>query len=118
MFMYAIEQNQGNVKGLQKRLSEIVSHMYGCHEQCSGEWCTYSDNPEKSAHNSLPYKKPLRDKNLKEALHKLVQQYIAKADHLAYQGSSQDNESFNNIVTSKAPKARYILYLEHAFKNS
>ena len=106
MFMYAIEQNQGNVEGLQKRLSEIVRHMYGCHEQCSGEWCTYSDNPEKFAHNSLPYKKPLQDKNLSEALHKLVQQYIAKADRLAYQGSSQANESFNNIVASKAPKAR------------
>jgi len=106
MFKYAIDQNQGNIDGLQQRLREIVPHMYGSHDICSEDWCSFKRDPQNFVYSSLPHKKPLTDVPLKEALSKLVDQYISKADRLAFQGSSQANESFNNIVASKAPKAR------------
>ena len=106
MFTYAIEQNQENITGLQTRLREIVPHIFGTHDLCSHEWCSYNENPTNFEYSSLPYKKPLTDAALKLAFESLTEQYINKADRLAHQGSSQANESFNNIVASKAPKAR------------
>ena len=106
MFTYAIEQKQENITGLQTRLREIVPHIFGTHDLCSHEWCSYNENLTNFEYSSLPFKKPLTYAALKLALESLTEQYINKADRLAHKGSSQANESFNNIVVSKAPKAR------------
>jgi hypothetical protein len=48
----------------------------------------------------------LSDQPLRDALGVLLKKYSSKADSLATLGSSQVNENFNEMVASKAPKAR------------
>jgi hypothetical protein len=114
-FMYALMQNQGNPQKLKGRLAQIVPHMYGKHDKCD-KWCAYAKDPDKYnndpsqlKYKKLPFKKPLSCPKLRITLDALVTTYQAKADAVAYLGTSQANESFNNCVASKAPKARYVL---------
>ena len=107
MFTYAFQQKSGDPQGLVQRLDEIVPHIFGSHDNCSPSWCSYNKNPSGFKYHSLPYGRALTDSALRSDLEKLVQQYQNKSELLAHQGSSQANESFNNTVASKAPKARY-----------
>jgi len=74
--------------------------------QC-GTWCKYGTDPT-SCYRSLPYHKPLSDEPLRDALDALIVKYVAKADSLSAIGSSQANESFNQMVSSKAPKNKFV----------
>ena len=111
-FSYGLTQKQGDVDGLRARLDQVVPHMYGEHTACE-DWCAFKKDPAKYDHNpsnfrykSLPYKKPLQCPRLRATLEGMVSVYKNKASSLAVLGSTQANESFNNIVASKAPKSR------------
>lgn len=86
----------------------IIMHLFftGVHDSC-GTWCKYGTDP-KSCYRSLPYHKPLSDEPLWDALDALIVKYVAKADSLSAIGSSQANESFNQMVSSKAPKNKFV----------
>ena len=101
-FAYALHQNQGNPEGLKKALIACKLHPFGDHSQC-GEWCRgVKDKAYK--HNNLPYGKDLKDADLKADLSSFFDNYIAKAKELSDLGSTQNNESFNNMVGVKVPK--------------
>ena len=106
MIMYAIHQKQGDITGLQTRLDQVVPHMFGDHSKCDAVWCGHLKDPTKFSYKSLPFKRAFSNLALKSDLEKLVSQYRAKAEKLAYLGSSQANEAFNTTVASKAPKSR------------
>ena len=103
-FNYMLQQNQGNPSGISNGLIAVVEHMFGNHSSCK-EWCGYLQDPEKYKHCNLPYGKDLSD----EALHKSLTEIFSSLDanKLAFLSSTQSNESFNNTVASKAPKARH-----------
>ena len=61
MFMYPIQQNQGNAEKIRDELGTIVPHIYGDLQHCTGQWCTYKRNPENYRYKSLPHGKPLSD---------------------------------------------------------
>ncbi|XP_062617807.1 uncharacterized protein LOC134279410 isoform X3 [Saccostrea cucullata] len=100
-FMYCIHQNQNREQQLKADFRNIVSHLYGEHHGC-GSWC----KSEKSNYKprNLPYGKPLSCPILRKALEDLFEKYANKASELSALGSTQLNESFNQMVSSKAPK--------------
>lgn len=100
-FMYCVKQNSGNSTKLADDLNKIVPHLYGEHSEC-GTWCK-SDKTNYKPKN-LPYGKPLSDQSLRVALESLMNKYTQKADELVDLGSTQNNENFNHMVASKAPK--------------
>lgn len=71
------------------------------HNAC-GLWCKNKKKDYKP--ENLPYGKPLSCKDFRRALENLFLNYAAKADELADLGSTQVNENFNHMVSSKAPK--------------
>ncbi|XP_024870032.1 uncharacterized protein LOC112453480, partial [Temnothorax curvispinosus] len=87
-------------------LTAVVPHSFGQHDFC-GDWCRSQDAGEKYQHNNLPNGKPLSDSALRLSLTQIFNRYIDCAEKLAECGSSQENESMNNIVASKTPKARH-----------
>ena len=46
---------------------------------------------------------------MKKDLEDIAHSYLDRVDRLVKLGSIQSNESFNNTVTSKAPKNRYVI---------
>ncbi|CAG2250117.1 unnamed protein product [Mytilus edulis] len=106
-FMYAIKggDNEDDIKiGLQR----IVPHIFGSHENCKdADWCSYHQNPEKFMYKSLPNGKPLKSEGLKVELNNLVTKMIGRSNSLNDLGSTQSNESFNQLVSVKAPKSRH-----------
>jgi hypothetical protein len=103
MASYAIKTNKNDPPAIVAALSCIPFHAFGDHTKCNEKWCdknTWSkhlDGPV-DVQGSSTY-----DSNLfavKSAFDKLVE----KAGQLAPNGSTQPNESLNNIITSKAPK--------------
>ncbi|XP_063448530.1 uncharacterized protein LOC134728061 [Mytilus trossulus] len=106
-FMYAIKggDNEDDIKmGLQR----IVPHIFGSHENCKdADWCSYHQNPEKFMYKSLPNGKPLKSEGLKVELNNLVTKMIGRSNSLNDLGYTQSNESFNQLVSVKAPKSRH-----------
>lgn len=106
-FNYAISQNKGNPEGLDISLKAITNHAFGNHDGCIDTWCIFKSNPE-SRYKSLPFGRPLTDESLKLALDQLFETYRKQSQKLAFLGSTQGNEAFNKIVTSKAPKSLHL----------
>lgn len=106
MYTYAIDQCQDRPDDLRVRLQQIVPHVFGDHTLCEASWCGFRKDPHNFAYKSLPYKKPLSDENLKAELVTLTDKLISHVGQVAFLGSSQANESFNNMVAAKAPKNR------------
>lgn len=100
-FTYCIQQNRGQAKQLEAELGKIVPHLYGEHD-CCGTWCRSEQTNYKP--KNLPYGKPLSCSLLRAALVTLINKYASKAEELAVMGSTQENENFNYMVSSKAPK--------------
>ncbi|XP_033759536.1 LOW QUALITY PROTEIN: uncharacterized protein LOC117341782 [Pecten maximus] len=81
-------------------LDRIVPHLYGEHGQY-GTWCK---NKTSYKPKNLPYGKPLSNKQLRCDLEILLRKYAAKANELESLGSTQSNERFIHMVSTKAPK--------------
>ncbi|VDI81031.1 Hypothetical predicted protein [Mytilus galloprovincialis] len=106
-FMYAIKGGETE-DDIKCNLERIVPHVFGSHEKCEDvDWCTYNTNPENFKYKSLPNGKPLTSDGLKEELNSLVRKMISRSESITDLGSTQANESFNQLVSVKAPKARH-----------
>ncbi|CAC5357766.1 unnamed protein product [Mytilus coruscus] len=82
--------------------------MYGDHQYCTESWCGYLKNKENYVHSNLPYGKDLSSASLKSDLENLfIKQMVPQSDKLSKLGSSQANESVNNIIALKAPKTKH-----------
>ncbi|KAF4514002.1 UNVERIFIED_CONTAM: hypothetical protein B566_EDAN018654 [Ephemera danica] len=105
MFGTAIKKNKGNVEAVRKNILAIPEHAFGNHSQCS-DWCDYAANPE-TYHSK--YFQGLG--NTQCPLYMEVKKVFVRLSNFSSQlapcGSTQNNESFNMIVASKAPKARH-----------
>ena len=104
-FAYALHQNKGNPEGVRNAVLNIVQHAYGEHGQCA-DWCQFRKDPS-AKYKSLPGGLALKGDSLRLVLNNVFAIYAQNAEKLAPCGSTLANESFNNSVASKAPKARH-----------
>ena len=105
LFSYVISQNKGDSEGITKGLLSMSLHPFGDQSKCSDKWCVFLQTPtQPRKYRSLPYGRPLNDKNLQEALKKELERYAEQGLKLSSLGSTQANESFNRVVAAKAPK--------------
>ena len=105
-FVYALNQNRGDPTSLKKALDAIPAHMYGDHSDC-GSWCGHHKDPQDYRHKNLPRGKDLTSSDLRVDLTSVLAIYSSNSNKLANHRSSQVNESFNEMVASKAPKSRH-----------
>lgn len=106
-FSYMVSQNKGNVSGIENGLKALVGHLFGDHECWSSSWCGYQRD-KAYQHSNLPYGIDLTSQDLKKDLEKLfLGNLMNQAKKLANLSSSQANESLNNTIASKAPKAKH-----------
>ena len=106
MFGYALKQNKNDAAGVRAALRSIVPHAFGDHGLC-GSWCGATQAPDSYRHHGLPHGKDLKSDSLRNAMNKEFDVWVSQAARLAPLGSSQPNESLNNTVCSKAPKAQH-----------
>ena len=105
-FSFAVRTSKDNADGVRQNLLCIVPHAFGCHDNC-GAWCGYAKDPASYRHKSLPGGKDLAGDSLKRDLEHIFTRAAQNADKFAPCASTSENESFNNIVCSKAPKSRH-----------
>jgi hypothetical protein len=102
-----INKCQGSASALAASLQNVPEHIFNKHDGCSPEWCKYYMDPQN--YKSKYLAKSLGDhgcplyKDLCACFDKLVR----KSEELAIGGSTQSCESFNNTVSSKAPKNKH-----------
>ena len=106
-FNYMWQQNRGNSDRIKEGLNAIPFHPFADHQFCSDNWCGYLQDPEGYRYKSLPYCRPLTDLALQADLKKIFHKLVPQAEKLANLESTQANESLNNSIASKAPKARF-----------
>ena len=87
-------------------IESIIPHAFGEHESC-GSWCQFLTDPDTYKHKSLPKGLDLKGEALQGDLTVIFSSFAKNAEKLAPCGSTLSNESFNNTVASKAPKARH-----------
>lgn len=104
-FAIAIKKNRGNAKNIALALQAIVPHAYNNHSQC-GDWCEGITN-KNYVSKYLPQGKFLTDLDLKIHLTSLINKYVCNTEKISQCGSTQINESMNEIVASKCPKTRH-----------
>ncbi|XP_062588881.1 uncharacterized protein LOC134250534 isoform X2 [Saccostrea cucullata] len=104
-FNYMVSQNQGSPSGIEKGLTALSSHPFDNHNECDKVWCHHKRDPTKKF-TSLPYGRPLENKDLQQDLEDIFNKLKKHSQKLANLGSTQQNESFNKTVASKAPKNR------------
>ena len=105
MFGYAVKGNEGNPERVRSRLLCIVDHAFDDHSSCSEEWCEFFKDRENYKHKSLPYGKDLVGEDLRRSLKNVFERYAYHAEKLAPSGSTQSNESFNQMIAAKAPES-------------
>lgn len=101
----AIKQNKDNVPELQRDLKNIVAHTFGEHDNCK-DWCKAKGNPD-YVYKYLPNGGKFTDPAWRAEFDRIIAGFVAKADRLAPNGSTQNNESFNHMCVTKAPKSRF-----------
>lgn len=95
-FGYAVKTNKGDLAAVKAAILNIEQHAFGEHNAC-GDWCKYSEDPEK----------PLTSRELRAQLATVLSRDAENAEKIAPCGSSQANESFNNLVATKNPKYKF-----------
>lgn len=106
VFLTLLKQNKGDAEKVRIALENILPHAFGDHGKC-GEWCEGRILGEQYVHKNLPKGKPLTDADLRLSLTKLLSKYIKNAKQISQCGSTQANESLNNLIATKNPKARH-----------
>jgi len=103
---YAITANAGDAEKVKNAILNITPHTFGEHQGCSTTWCKAQNNPEyKFKH--LPGGKAFSNPNFRRALTAIFTEESALAQQLAPVGSSLQNESFNHMCVTRAPKTRH-----------
>lgn len=102
-FGYMLAQSKGSVDLIQDNVESVVHHQFGVHDKC-GAWCRMKTDGSRK-HKNLPWGADLKNEHLKEDILKIFKkldvQKLSKLD------STNPNESFNNILRSKAPKDKH-----------
>ena len=111
-FSSCLCQNEGDPERLKVTMKAIVPHAFGDHQHClkhTLKWCDYIKNPEQYHHKDLTNGKDLQGESLKTVLTDLFGVYSSDLviNKLVANASSQINESWHSIVSSKAPKIRF-----------
>lgn len=70
-------------------------------------FCSFVKQPERYKPKNLPYGKYLQGNGILTDLQKVFEYFLKNVDRLLNMGSTQANESFNNIVASKHLKNRF-----------
>jgi len=91
--------------GVRDAIDSIVPHAFGEYDKC-GSWCKFLKDPV-AKYSSLPNGVGLHGESLRAELTKVFLVSAQNAKKLAPCGNTLPNESFNNSVASKAPKARH-----------
>ncbi|XP_031329286.1 uncharacterized protein LOC116160261 [Photinus pyralis] len=114
---YAIKQNKGDVEGVRAAIMNIENHSFGEHEECSDR-CKAKEDPDNYVYKGLPRQKKFSETDQpgwRAALHVLLSGQAAMAHTLAPCGSTQQNESFNHMCVTRAPKSRHYCGTEANF---
>ncbi|CAC5401769.1 unnamed protein product [Mytilus coruscus] len=100
--------NVGNPSGIEDGLHASIKHIFGEHDNCNETWCGYLKDKDSYIHSNLPRGKDLCSSELRSDLEKLfIQKMVPQSKKLSNLGSSQANESFNNLIALKAPKTKH-----------
>ena len=75
-FSYALEENKGDKSELTKNMEAFLPHSFGDHDKCDEKRCGYSRDPSNFRYNSLPFRKPLEDADLKKSLKEVFSKQI------------------------------------------
>ena len=106
LFSYMCRQNKDNPEGIKQSLDALSKHPFNDHSACDSDWCRHIDAPN-SKFSSLAFGKPLNNKNLQDQLEKMFGKYKVHSEKLANLKSNQADESFNHVVSVKAPKSSH-----------
>lgn len=104
---FAIKTNKNNPPAIVEALTSIPYHAFGMHSKCSPTWCKRQESDGSwSKHLDGPIDSlgSITFETNFDAVSKAFGKLSEKAAELAPNGSTQQNESLNAIVTSKAPK--------------
>ena len=102
-FGYLLGQAKGNPEAIRSGMPAVVLHQFGLHNNC-GNWCRLKDNTT-ARHRNLPWGADLQNSQLKKELLAIFSNL--DVNKLSKMDSTNRNESFNNIVRSKAPKDKH-----------
>lgn len=92
----------------------IERHTFGEHEEC-GDWCGAKEDP---ANKSLPRQTSFTEEKYpgwRSDFHAVLLSQAREAENLAPCGSTQQNESFNHMAVTRAPKSRFYAGTEANF---
>ena len=103
-FSYGVRQNKGDPVKLKDAILNIVPHAFGDHHSC-GQWCGHVKNPDSYKHKTLSA--DFTNESLREELTKTFKVFAENAEKIARCASTKDNENFNHMIASKAPKSRH-----------
>ncbi|CAG2196488.1 unnamed protein product [Mytilus edulis] len=93
-FSFMIDQNKGDVEGMENGLKAIVEHMYGDHAHCNRSWCGFLKEGDKYKHSNLPHGKDLTSDLLRSDLIKIfLGNESVNPRKLASLSNSQANET-------------------------
>ncbi|KAL7290174.1 hypothetical protein TKK_0015643 [Trichogramma kaykai] len=105
-FSLAIKMNKGDELAIKKSLDQIVPHAFGDHSVCSDDrGCKIMGDTY--VYLFLPRRRCLTDLNLRADLTSIIARFSQNAAKIAQCGSTQANESFNNLVALKNPKNKH-----------
>lgn len=94
-FTYALSSNRNNPIGMKKNLLAIPHHLFG--DQSRNTYVP----------KNLPFGKYLQNEDLFNSLLKVFTQYSEIAQKLSSLESTQINENFNQLVSTKNPKNKF-----------
>ena len=104
-FAAAISQNAPDSKKVADAVRNIPYHCFNYHDKCDISWCTYLQKPtEDYKHANIG--EGFKDSTLFEALKNIFESLAEHSDRYCAGQSSNVNESLNNTIASKFPKAR------------
>jgi hypothetical protein len=102
-FGYMLAQCKESSEEIKQRMDSVVLHQFGDHGLC-GNWCRLKENSSRK-HRNLPWGADLKNENMKQDLLRIFRGLDIKK--LSKLDSTNRNESFNNILRSKAPKDKH-----------
>ena len=107
-FGYCLKQNKGDKLAIKNGLLSIVPHSFEDHSKCS-EWCRYKRDPGLVHVQVISKWKTTYRSTPERELSKIFAEYTKSEilERLTCFSSTQANQSFNQLVSTKSPKARH-----------
>ncbi|KAF4531842.1 hypothetical protein B566_EDAN000868 [Ephemera danica] len=102
-----ISKHKGHPMELKSALYNIPEHVFNKHEKCSPDWCRYHTDPHNYKSKYLAKSLGEHGGSLYNDICTCIEKLARKSDELSVGGSTPPCESFNNTVSSKAPKNKH-----------